>query len=64
MVFEPAVPYEVENEVPEPDAGEPPLALHERDVTVPEMLDEQLTDWFTFTVVGEQPRELMVGVLA
>jgi len=65
IVFEPADAYDVENVVPElDDDGEPPFAVHVREVTAPEVVDEQFTDAFTFTDAGEQLKAVILGASA
>jgi len=61
MVFEPADPYDVENDDPEPDDGEPPLALQDRELTFPVMLGLQVMLPPVATLAGVHPRELITG---
>jgi len=62
IVFAPTAAYDVENVVPELDDDvELPLAVQVREVTVPEVVDEQFTGSFTVTDAGEQLRDVMVG---
>ncbi len=60
-VFEPAELKEVANVLPLPDAGEPPRADQERDVTVPLIEGEQLTVWPTVSDAGEHPSAWITG---